>query len=211
MLGDVIDKASDLAKTVGEFIERSDDNAEKAKEADIEKQKTQAEIAAAELRYQIAVQERANHQAEEDRLQQEVDFLTAKFTSQDLYDWMLGRLAETYFQSYRLAYKLCKQVERCYRYELGIESSSFIQFGYWDSLKKGLLAGEALSHDLRRLEASYLDQNSRRFELSRHVSLAELDPTRSSRCSSTAPATSISRRPSSTATIPATTSGACSA
>jgi Tc toxin complex TcA C-terminal TcB-binding domain/Neuraminidase-like domain/Salmonella virulence plasmid 28.1kDa A protein len=173
---DILDKGSDLAKMVGEFVERADDNAEKAKEADIEKQKTQAEIAAAELRFQIAVQEKANHQAESDRLQQEIDFLTGKFTSQDLYDWMLGRLADTYFQSYRLAYKLCKQAERCYRYELGLETSSFIQFGYWDSLKKGLLAGEALSHDLRRLEASYLDQNSRRFELSRHVSLAELDP-----------------------------------
>ncbi len=176
VIADVLDKGSDLAKMVGEFAERADDNAEKAREADIEKQKTQAEIAAAELRFQIAALERANHQAESDRLQQEIDFLTGKFTSQDLYDWMLGRLADTYFQSYRLAYKLCKQAERCYRYELGLETSSFIQFGYWDSLKKGLLAGEALSHDLRRLEASYLDQNSRRFELSRHVSLAEVDP-----------------------------------
>jgi hypothetical protein len=177
VIADVLDKGSDLAKMIGEFVERADDNAEKAKEADIEKQKTQAEIAAAELRFQMTLLERENHQAEQQRLQQEVDFLTGKFTSQDLYDWMLGRLADTYFQSYRLAYKLCKQVERCYRYELGIQDSSFIQFGYWDSLKKGLLAGESLSHDLRRLEASYLDQNSRRFEVSRHVSLASLNPT----------------------------------
>ena len=41
------------------------------------------------------------------------------FTSQDLYDWMIGKLSATYFQSYRLAYKLCQQAERCYRYELG--------------------------------------------------------------------------------------------
>ena len=107
-------------------------------------------------------------------MQAQIDFLTSKFTSQDLYDWMLGELADVYFQSYQLAYKLCKGVERCYRYELAVQDSSFIQFGYWDSLKKGLMAGEALNHSLRRIQAAYLEQNSRRFEISRFVSLAAL-------------------------------------
>jgi hypothetical protein len=71
---------------------------------------------------------------------------------------------------------MCKQVERCYQFELGIQNSSFIQFGYWDSLHKGLLAGETLNHDLRRMQASYLQQNSRRLELSRFISLATLAP-----------------------------------
>jgi hypothetical protein len=88
---------------------------------------------------------------------------------------MAGKLADTYFQSYRLAYQLCKSLERCYRYELGIPDSSFIQFGYWDSLHKGLLAGETLNHDLRRMQSSYLEQNRRRFEISRYVSLASFD------------------------------------
>jgi hypothetical protein len=176
VIADVLDKGGDLAKTVGEFIERADDNTEKAKEAQIQIQQAQVEIAAATLRYQIAVQELANHEGKSERLQQKIDFLTNKFTSQDLYDWMLGQLAETYFQSYRLAYKLCKQVERCYQYELSISDSSFIQFGYWDSLHKGLLAGETLNHDLRRMQASYLEGNSRRFEVSRFVSLAALNP-----------------------------------
>jgi hypothetical protein len=109
-------------------------------------------------------------------LQKQIDFLTGKFTNQDLYDWMVGRLADTYFQSYKLAYRLCKQVERCYRFELGIQDSAFIQFGYWDSLRKGLLAGEILNHDLRRMQSSYFDQNRRRFELSRYISLGMLDP-----------------------------------
>jgi Tc toxin complex TcA C-terminal TcB-binding domain/Neuraminidase-like domain/Salmonella virulence plasmid 28.1kDa A protein len=176
VLADALDKAGDLTKTVGEYVERANDNEEKAKEAQIEMKRIEAETEAANLRGWIAVQEQANHQAQADRLQQEIDFLTDKFSGHDLYDWMLGQLSDTYFQSYRLAYKLCKQVERCYRYELGLATSSFIQFGYWDSLKKGLLAGEALSHDLRRMQASYLERNSRRLELSRYVSLAALDP-----------------------------------
>ena len=69
---------------------------------------------------------------------------------------MVGQLSATYFQSYQLAYRLCLQVQACYQFELGLPQSSFIQFGYWDSLHKGLLAGEALNHDLRRMESSYL-------------------------------------------------------
>ena len=89
---------------------------------------------------------------------------------------MVGVLSATYFQSYQLAYQMCKQVERCYQFELGIQNSSFIQFGYWDSLHKGLLAGETLIHDLRRMQSSYLQQNARRYELSRFVSLGTVNP-----------------------------------
>ena len=112
-----------------------------------------------------------------DDIQKQIDFLNVKFTSDGLYDWMVGSLSATYFQSYQLAYQLCKQVERGYQFELGILDSSFIQFGYWDSLHKGLLAGETLNHDLRRMQASYLEQNARRYELSRYVSLDALNPT----------------------------------
>jgi hypothetical protein len=50
------------------------------------------------------------------------------------------------------------------------------QFGYWDSLKKGLLSGERLQLALRRMEAAYLEQHKREYELTKHVSLALLDP-----------------------------------
>ncbi len=47
---------------------------------------------------------------------------------------------------------------------------------YWDSLRAGLLAGERLHQDIKRLEVSYLDQNRREYELTKHVSLRRLDP-----------------------------------
>ncbi|HEV3115356.1 MAG TPA: hypothetical protein VGY99_33150, partial [Candidatus Binataceae bacterium] len=61
-------------------------------------------------------------------------------------------------------------------FELGISSSNYIQFGYWDSMKQGLLAGEKLYLDLKRLEMAYLSQNQREYELSKTVSLLLLDP-----------------------------------
>jgi len=61
------------------------------------------------------------------------------------------------------------------QYELGVDNT-FIQFGYWDSLKKGLLAGEKLYYDLKRMEAAYLEKNKREYEISKHISIAAFDP-----------------------------------
>ena len=72
---------------------------------------------------------------------------------------------------------MAKRAERAYRFELGLEDSSFIQFGYWDSLQKGLLAGERLrarpQADGGRPTSTH---NRREYELTKHVSLALLDP-----------------------------------
>lgn len=173
---DAIDKTATLANTIGKYQHSSDDFFEKLQEQQIDNQRTQTQIAGAEIALQIAQQNQINHQAQETLLQQQIDFLTGKFTNQALYDWMVSTLSTTYFQSYQLAYQMCKQVERCYQFELGIFDSSFIQFGYWDSLHKGLLAGETLNHDLRSMQSSYLQENNRRYELSRFIPLSKLNP-----------------------------------
>jgi hypothetical protein len=100
----------------------------------------------------------------------------SKYTNQELYDWMIGQISQVYFQSYQLAYDLAKRAEKCFQYELGVENTSYIQFGYWDSLRKGLLSGEKLQYDLRRLDTAYIDQNRRELELTKNVSLALIDP-----------------------------------
>ena len=89
---------------------------------------------------------------------------------------MIGQISGVYFQAYQLAYSVAKQAEQCYRRELAIPDSSFVQFGYWDSLRKGLVAGERLRYDLRRLESAYYTKNARELEITKHVSLAQLDP-----------------------------------
>jgi hypothetical protein len=133
------------------------------------------QIIAATIRQSIAVQELANHDLQFTHAQAVDDMLRSKFTNQDLYGWMVGQIAGIYFQSYQLAYDLAKKVEQTYRYELGLQDSNFIQFGYWDSLKKGLLAGELLAYDLKRMELSYIDQCKREYEITRTISLAQLD------------------------------------
>ena len=149
---------------------------EAATEAQIQMDQTQAQIDAAQLALQIA-QQNSDAASGADRQHPEADRLPQRQVHQRQPVRLDGeQLSATYFQSYQLAYQMCKQVERCYQFELGIQNSSFIQFGYWDSLYKGLLAGETLNHDLRRMQASYLQQNARRYELSRYVSLGVLNP-----------------------------------
>lgn len=175
-VADLIDAAGTVATTVGGWQHRLDMARENVKEAQIQLNQTLASIASSEVLLSIAEQNQINHGNQIDYIQKQLDYYNFKFTNQDLYDWQVGQLADTYFQSYKLAYRMCKQVERCYQFELGITDSNFIQFGYWDSLRKGLLAGETLNNDLRRMQASYLDQNKRRYELSRYISLTALDP-----------------------------------
>ena len=133
-------------------------------------------IASAEVRIAIAEKELENHVIQIDNAKAVDVYLRSKYTNEELYQWQIGEISSVFFQNYKLAYDLAKRAERCFRFELGLNDSSFITFGYWDSLKKGLLSGEKLQYDLRRLESAYLEQNRREFELTKHVSLGLLDP-----------------------------------
>ena len=104
------------------------------------------------------------------------DFLSGKYTQEELYVWMIGEISKSYFQAYKVAYDIAKGVERGYRFELGVTDSNFIQFGYWDSLRKGLLSGERLYVDLKRMEADYMEKNKREYEITKNVSLMLLNP-----------------------------------
>ena len=134
------------------------------------------QIVAAEIRLAIAEKELENHELQIENADESDAFLKDKFTNKQLYNWMMSRISSIYFQSYQMAYDLARQAEIAYQKELGVANSNFIQFGYWDSLKKGLLAGEQLNHDLKRMEFSYLAQNKREYEITKHVSLRQLNP-----------------------------------
>jgi hypothetical protein len=75
-----------------------------------------------------------------------------------------------------MAFDMAKRAENTYRFELGILTSNFIQFGYWDSLRKGLLAGEQLYLALKQMEKAYLEQNRREYEITKNISLMIHEP-----------------------------------
>ena len=134
------------------------------------------QIAAANTRVTIATDELGVHNAQIANAQKVQDVLTAKLTNQQLYGWLITQVPSLYFQLYQLAYGAAKRAEIAYQRELGVQDSDYITFGYWDSLSKGLLAGDRLQLAIRQLEQAYLDQNQRDFEITRHVSLLLHDP-----------------------------------
>src|SRR6185436_11033916 len=135
-----------------------------------------AQNLATQIRLDIVTKQRDNHELVAASAAEVDQFLHDKFTNRELFEWMLAKTSAVYFQAYQLAFTVAKRAEQCFRRELGLEDSSFIQFGYWDSLKKGLCAGDALLHDLRRMEAAFLEQNARELEITKQASLLSLDP-----------------------------------
>jgi hypothetical protein len=144
--------------------------------AELELKQIDEQIAGAKLRLDIATTELANTELQISQAGDVERFLREKYTGTELYSWQVSQLSAVYFQAYKLAYDLAKRAERAYRFERGLTSSDFVQFGYWDGLRKGLLAGERLALDLNRLEAAHLDQHRRDYELTRRISLALHDP-----------------------------------
>jgi hypothetical protein len=176
-VANIMSTSGSLSATMGGYLRRKDDWALQVDLATKELEQIKKQIAAADVRLAIANLELTNHELQTDHAKAVDEFMHAKYTDAELYDWMVGQTAAAYFQTYKLAYDAAKRAERCYRFELGLSDSRVVQFGYWDSLRKGLLAGEQLQLDLRRLEADYLQRNSRQFEITRSVSLLLHDPT----------------------------------
>ncbi len=172
----VLSTGASASAIIASWLRRAEEWQHQKQQADLELKGIAKEIAAADIRTAIAEKELENHDLQTENANAVAEFLQSKFTNRDLYDWMVGQVSAVYFQSYQLSYDLAKRAERCYCHELGLQSSNFIRFGYWDSLKKGLLAADRLHHDLKRMEAARLDQDRREYELTKIVSLAQVDP-----------------------------------
>jgi receptor-binding and translocation channel-forming TcA subunit of Tc toxin/ABC toxin-like protein/neuraminidase-like protein len=165
-----------LRQTIGGYQRRHDEWRFQSNLAARELEQIDKQIIANKIRKQIAERELENHE-EQIANAEEVDrTMRDKYTNQELYSWMVGQISSVYFRTYQLAHQMSKRVERAYRFELGLPDSSFIEYGYWDTLKKGLMAGERLYLDLKRMDAAYLEQNRREYEITKHVSLLSICP-----------------------------------
>jgi peptidoglycan hydrolase-like protein with peptidoglycan-binding domain len=171
-----LDRAGSMASTVGSYWRRKDEWDLQGQLATTEIAQIEKQIAAAQIRLAIAEKELENQELQIENAQAVEEYMRSKYTNQQLYDWQVRQVASIYFQGYQLAYDMAKRAEKCFQYERGDAAVTFVQFGYWDSLKKGLLAGDRLANDLRRMESAYLEQNNRDLEITKHISLAQFLP-----------------------------------
>ena len=178
-VADAFTSSADRAGKMANFYRRAEEYVSQANYATSELQRYGRQIISALIREQITKKEYDNHLRKIEQSEAIGTFLNEKFTNEELYSWMKGELSKTYFDCYKLAFDVAKRAEQTMKHELmrkEFDDMNFIKFGYWDSAREGLLAGETLSLDLKRLEMAYHDHNIREYEITRHVELSRLDP-----------------------------------
>lgn len=176
MLAGVFNMIASLSGTMGSNQRRWEEWKLQEQLADKELLQIEKQMLAADIRCQIAEKELENHEIQRENAQEVHSYMQNKFTNEELYTWMVSEISTIYFQCYQLAYEAARRAEIAYRFERGLTDSSFVRFGQWDSLRRGLMAGERLQLDLRRLEMAYLNENRREYELTKHISLLSLNP-----------------------------------
>ncbi len=176
-LSTVATSQSGQIQTKEGFVWREKDWSHQVEIADSELERLQKEKDAENIRLEIAKRAVKEHKRATKNAQTRLEFIQKrKFTNEELYEWLIDRLSELYFQHYQLAYDAALRAERAYRYELGVSGGDgrIIRHNNWDSLQKGLTAGEGLLQDLKRVELAYLERDARQYEITKHISLARV-------------------------------------
>lgn len=100
----------------------------------------------------------------------------SKYTGEQLYGWVEKNLRALYHQAYVLAMTTARRAESALSFEHGRRISILRPGGYWDASRDGLLAADYLLLDLKRLESLHLDSQLHDYEISKTISLREIDP-----------------------------------
>jgi hypothetical protein len=178
------------AARIGSYARREQDWAFQSNLAAAEITQIFKQLRAAQIREAIAELEIQNHRRQIANAQEIELFLTGeknpdwtqridpkekKVTNRALYTWMKREVKGLYAQCFQFAFDIAKKAERALQHELGNPGLSYLQFGYLAG-KEGLLAGEKLFLDVKRMEMAYYDLNQREYELTKHVSLLQVNP-----------------------------------
>ncbi len=175
VVADELSYAASKAGKMGGFASRLRDYQFQANAAAGEISQLYKQIRAAEIREAIAERDWKNHKKQIAQSQAIDDFLADKPSNQALYTWMKREVKGLYNNSFQFAFEIAKKAELALQQELGDSKLSYIQFGYLSG-KEGLLAGERLYHDIKRMEMAYVELNRREYELTKHVSLLQVNP-----------------------------------
>ena len=172
---ELLSTSANIADIVGRNQRRAEEWQLQRQVAEYEAEQLKQQITAAGERLAAASQELAVTRQQVSDAAKVENILRTRFTSQDLYAWMAARAAAVYLQSFRLAQDLALAAQTAYQFELD-RDDQVIAFGTWDSLHQGLAAGDGLALGLAQLRKAYLDNDTRRLEIEKTVSLRQAFP-----------------------------------
>ena len=114
------------------------------------------QIVAAELRRDIAEKDLAVHDVQIDNAEKVSKTLSERYTNDQLYQWMVNETTSVYYRAYKLAFDTAKQGRallpartRHIRHLPGLRLLGQPQ--------EGAAIANKLLHDIKRMEARYLD------------------------------------------------------
>jgi NAD(P)-dependent dehydrogenase (short-subunit alcohol dehydrogenase family) len=168
-----------MASRTATYERRADDWLFQANAATRELMQQGRQLIASIVAEQAARHEYENVCAQIEDSQDADEFLRSKFTSRDLHHWMQGELSRLHRLFFDFAVYTARKAETAVKHELmrpELDANTFIRGDYWDGGRKGLLAGENLHFDLKRLEVAYLEHNKYEDILTKQVSIRRLDP-----------------------------------
>lgn len=137
------------------------------------------QIVGAQIRLAISEKELVNHDLQRDQSKEVQTFMKDKYTNESLYTWMTGQVRTIYNDSFHMAFDMAQKAERVYRFERAISDEQplpFVKFYETNTQKEGLLLGEKLQRDLRKLDLAYVEQNKREYELTKQIPLSLIAP-----------------------------------
>ena len=134
------------------------------------------QIVLQEIRITMANKDISNQQQAMDDVKQTENFLKSKYTNAELYAFYEKGVSSLYYQTYTLAYEWAKKAESAFQFERGASEAKYLKFGYWESGRDGILAGERLFMGLKQLEAAYHESRGYDFEIAKVTSLRQVDP-----------------------------------
>ncbi|KAK5992853.1 Toxin subunit YenA2-like protein [Cladobotryum mycophilum] len=151
------------ANTIGREIVKLDKDMEQLR----------ARVETCEARMKLQQQRVENAEAEEQWLQ-------SKYTTQQLYSTLDSSLSSLFHQTYKMASEVTSTAQRALDFEHSMRypnsnapgsTGSFLE----NNLRDGYFIGEALYLDLKRMEATHMDNRPHDLEIHKTVSLRQLD------------------------------------
>ncbi len=137
------------------------------------------QLRAAQLRQAMAERELHNHRQQIRDAREIERFLTderkGKTSNEAFYGWLRREARGLYSRCFQLAFDTARKAERALQHELGDSGRTFLQYDYLAG-REELLAGERLYLDVKRMELAYDELNRREYELTKHVSLRQVNP-----------------------------------
>lgn len=138
---------------------------------------------AAEIKIDYNKKQTENLEREIEHKDEIYNHLCEKYSNKELYGWLKKETGTIYKTLFQLAVKVARKAEKCYHFEIGDTeenpktAKTFIKGSgsYWNGLRSGLLAGAKLLADLHAMEVAYLENDRNELEITRPVSLWELE------------------------------------